>query len=349
MILAALFGLASLFALPAHSQKIPAVQTSFTGVNKAADQIEQVVFSRDDDRLFIRGSDGRTLEWNLTDGSVRPLFAQPSMLLTGLAQRLALLEEGQISLWKGNNLEGQFQPDSIFRESAARVAALSPFSILVALAAQDQIGVYNVRTGELRQEFDLAERPVRLMQFSSDGRYLAAALETGQLIIWNTKDWKPVDAWTSIYRTVPPFAWHPGTTMLAYAEGKTLYLRDVRRDEQWTLRKAAAADIRQVAIHPLYDQLVLALANGQIQLVNLRTGDIMTTLETIEPDCRQISFSHDGRLLGVVSPRGLELYDSANGRLVVSTTVAALRRQLDTRVVDQAVQPAPAHAGEPEQ
>lgn len=89
-----------------------------------------------------------------------------------------------------------------------RAWAAAPFGDMVAVGSSDGLRLYEAGTGKLRYTFREQTRPVQVLAFSPDGRYLAAESVDGPLLVWDvrgdlTKPAKPdaagwEAAWTAL-------------------------------------------------------------------------------------------------------------------------------------------------------
>lgn len=68
-----------------------------------------------------------------------------------------------------------------------RAWAAAPFGDTVAVGSSDGLRLYEASTGQLRHTFREQKRPVEVLAFSPDGRYLAAESVDGPLLVWDVR------------------------------------------------------------------------------------------------------------------------------------------------------------------
>jgi len=85
-------------------------------------------------------------------------------------------------------------------EAAATVGWLGvdPNGRLAALSENSLIEVIDLRTGELIKSLAHDEHLPLTVVFSPDGRWLAAATNSGRVVVWSTRTWKQLKAWDAV-------------------------------------------------------------------------------------------------------------------------------------------------------
>lgn len=305
---------------------------------------QHLSFSHDDSRIYLLTQDGIALEWSLNNGKVKPLFGDVKGIFPGSGDRLTIVGTEQVHLWKSEALEKSFDLNVLPAGPHSRVATVSPFVILLAVADGDQVLIYNARTGDKLQLFSLDGRKVGSLLFSTDGKYLAAGLQTGQIIVWNTKTWMPAAVRTALEARTPKLTWHPNTNVLARTEGTNIRFIDIDNDVEWSLHKPLPASALEVAIHPISDQMAVAMDNGKIHLMHFRTGDVMKVIDNGDQTCRGLAYSPNGEWLGAIGQEGFYLFEARSGNERLTTTCKALLQQINPSVVAQSAQVAASRA-----
>lgn len=305
---------------------------------------QQLSFSQDGSRIYLLTQDGSALEWSLKEGKVKPLFGEIKGLFPGLGDRLTIIGTQQAHLWKAEQLEHSFPLHAEPVANGQRITAVSPFVIMMAVADADQLLIYNARTGDKLQLLQLDGRKIGDLLFSSDGKYLAAGLQSGQIIVWQTKNWMPVTVRTAFAPQTPKLTWHPNSNVLARTEGNNVSFIDIDNNIEWSLHKPLPSAAREIAIHPYFDQMAVALADGKIHLIHFRTGDLMKTIDSGDNSCRGLTYSPNGEWLGAIGQEGFYLFEARTGAERLSTTLTALRQQVSTSVVSQSAQTAASRA-----
>lgn len=159
-----------------------------------------------------------------------------------------------------NNMPGEFtEPLVTFGETIHRqgwrlaIPAFSPDGKIVALVSE-KVSLWNVETHELIHEFvkPYSNCYNKNVVFSSDGKLLATSIycsyhptATGHVLIWNTEsgillhDWEQVFSKNTsklegISNSYPAsgIAFLPESTVLAFASGNSIELRDVQEDSR---------------------------------------------------------------------------------------------------------------------
>lgn len=284
----------------------------------------QTIFSRSEDCIYLLTDEGTALEWRVGADQVRHLRAAPTSLQTGLNNRLAVVQKGEIQLWKGTELESHYKLPGTLGDREWRLSTISPYSILLAQAGEEDLIITNIRTGEVRQIFQLSGHTFTGLHFSKCGQYLAATLANGQLIVWDTDSWQPVHVWTSTRSHSTDLAWYPPAPVMAYAEGHIPRFYDMDSRQEWTTTDTIYRDITRMAFHPTTDQVAIGRTDGSVQLLHFRTNKVMLTLQTGENAVQQLAYSRDGRHLLVGNSQQLFLYNPATGDLTLHRGVEAL-------------------------
>ena len=160
---------------------------------------------------------------------------------------------------------------------------------------------------------------VKLLKFSADGRWLAAAGEDGSLTVWEASQTDPPSTFSGVGAQVLDLTFTlDGENLLAtYADGsaKLWKISNAQELNSWNGVHAA--------VSPAGRALALGSPDGWLDLFDPFTGQKTDSLG-IEPQWASLGFSPDGRILTAYSPNlsTVNLWDVANGTELDSLSVA---------------------------
>ena len=193
-----------------------------------------------------------------------------------------------------------------------RCCAMSPVGDAVAVGSSDGLRLYEASTGKLRHRFREQTRPVQVVAFSPDGRFLAAESVDGPLLLWDvrgdlTKSAKPDAAgwdaaWAALggdgaeaaFRAVRLFALHPddGAAELKRrfadrkpptAEAVAALVRQLD-DRDYATRERATKELRELGF-AAFPALKRALADNPPEELRARAERLLAA--TTSPDQRR--------------------------------------------------------------
>ena len=212
-----------------------------------------------------------------------------------------------------------------------RCWAAAPFGDTVAVGSSDGLRLYEASTGKLRHTFREQKRPVEVLAFSPDGRYLAAESVDGPLLVWDvrgdlTKPTKPDAAgwdraWESLgsgetekaFAAVRLFALHPDDGV---AELKRRFAES-QPSAEVIATAVAKLDDREFAVRLQAEQQLRAMGTAAFPALNKAMGR--------EPS--EEFKERAGRLLVVEIPADLRRAERAVEALRLADTESA-RKQI---------------------
>ncbi|MFT3894161.1 MAG: hypothetical protein QM730_21225 [Anaerolineales bacterium] len=176
-----------------------------------------------------------------------------------------------------------------------------------------------------------------VIQFSPDNTKLAVIDADRKILLWNLDalDAKPVELAREIYVTNLIFS--PDSILLLGAPGasleeQSLYLWDVASSKLLRTWKVKGD---QFAFHPNGTSLAVAdYEQGKISVFDLRSWELLQTLDG-ESHSRMITFSPDGSLLVMSSNTGIQIRDTATGKILktISGSYTSLMFSSDGKIL----------------
>lgn len=203
------------------------------------------------------------------------------------------------------------------RESKLAVAA-DPTSGRIATAAMDGVRLWNAATGTEETTLVDGRRTPSAVAWSPDGRLLAAGLDGGDLLWWDTATAAEVGRVGGIMESVRSVSWSPdGTGLAACSDDGSLRVVDVASATTRSSLSGATGTACGAAWSPDGTRVAWALASETIRITSAATGAEIQRLGSRVPFTRAMDWSRDGAHLAVGTGDGeVRILDAATGEEV---------------------------------
>ncbi|MEM9907410.1 MAG: WD40 repeat domain-containing protein [Cyanobacteria bacterium P01_D01_bin.44] len=152
-------------------------------------------------------------------------------------------------------------------------------------------------------EFEPREsgRAINCLGFSSDGDYLAAAGQQGEVFIWQVQSLdqpnsQPVNVLQNSHCWVDRLAWHPTQPWLAFGAGSQVQVWDVTRAERLTAQDFAASSVLGLAWHP-QGTLLAVSGHGGVKVWRSDDWDAEPEFTEVPGASVAVAWSLDGQYL----------------------------------------------------
>lgn len=303
------------------------------------DTVRSVAFSNDGARLATASADGVIKIWDASprteEGSAYELRTLPehgapvfSIAWCGAGQRLAALSDNEtIRTWDtktGLELENR----RLMVSPQIYALALSPDESLLATATTDGL-VWLFNPSSLESKGTLQGEqvgPVKCLDFSPDGRWLAVANWHRTVEIWDIPTGRMVHTMEGHADSVVGVAFSPDGKKLASASfDQTVRIWDTTTGRTLHTLQGHQSRVFHVTFRPDGKTLASASNDGTIRLWNTATGESLGTLHGHASGVLGVAYSPDGKWLASASNDWtVKLWDAATG-----TEIRTLRGHLD--------------------
>jgi WD40 repeat protein len=288
--------------------------------------LTSVTFGKDDRTLFSVGTTGvRT--WETGTGKERASFRFPEeeqILATAVSPDARFIAcstgDGYVSirdLQTGKSLH-RFATN----KGLCSNLAFGPEGRSLAWCSADGTLHVTELTGERKtRELKGAQQQARTLSFSSDGKLLAALLDTqDRAVLWDATNGKRLRQYTAGdskkgQQQILALALDPDGKLLyaATGDGAVVAWETDSLEERYQL-EATPGGLTSLTLSPDGKTLAVTLAAGGIKLFQARSGKAVQTLEG-EVVTGGIAFSRDGKLLAVAGEDGrIRLWDVGTGK-----------------------------------
>jgi len=207
------------------------------------------------------------------------------------------------------------------------------------------VHTYRVRKNPTRDEIALSHsdnlisiwdtntlQPIRILEsyfidvlaldYSPDGKYLAAAGEGRDINIWDTESWKMVKDLELPYEGITALAFSPDGKYLAAGCGDNdIYLIDTQNWEVVGKLSYHEDLISDLIFSKDGKHLISASWDGKALLWNLETGEVERILESSTDRVWKLSLSKDGKFLAVADWKGKVSVFKTDGWNLVETFI----------------------------
>lgn len=280
-----------------------------------------------DSRRFASGSfDGTVRQWDADRGAMVNLVGQHDERVEALAwspdgQWLAAGDaDGLIRLWPAEaNANAK-----TFDAAGFSVSGLAWSPDGQRLAASSGVGglgfvqIWQVNDGVPLEHLDDVFLDFAVdVDWSADGRYLAAGTERGKLIVWEASSGQLLGTGDEHGYSAGGLAWSPDSKRLAAATSEgMIQIWDAFTGEQlaWGLIDAAVTDL---AWDPNGDRLAAAETGGASQLFSAQDASLLDEYRSGYSYAYAVDWSPDGQRLALgAEAGGLSLWDTSTGRLL---------------------------------
>ena len=237
------------------------------------------------------------------------------------------LEKGGIRLWNVSekrpikSLKHQFDGTSY----AVNAVAFSPYGKWIASASKD-VKLWSITNSQSMKEVTTFKHddPVSAVDFSPDGKLLAAGDSSGKVKVWDVQSEQAVTLQHDSAVNAVDFS-PDGKLLAAGDNGGNVIVWDTqigRAVETLTVEtlKGDPKQVYAVKFSPNSDNPILAGAgqSGIIRLWTLPDWQLQGTIQNTSTAVYGLAFSQYGKVLVSTSGKGLELWSTANGAHIIS-------------------------------
>jgi WD40 repeat protein len=235
--------------------------------------IRAVLFTPDGKQLISAGDDKVIRIWDLETGrTVRILRGEISQGAAGKIYALAISPDGRWLAVGGRTTEPR--------------------------TGSHPIRIYDLATGEITALLRGHEGPVFSLSFSPDGRQMASAGADKKAILWDLASRSILQRFTGHTAEI--------NRVVFTLDGERLVTAsDDRRVFVWRLRDGLIAtrstpfrgQVMGLTVSPVTGNLAASTMEGEIAVLDHRTGRILQTMSSKGAEFRHLTFSADGRWL----------------------------------------------------
>ena len=294
------------------------------------ESVDTVAFSPDGLTLASGSRDGAVMLWDVQtgkkihtleghEGPVRSVAFSPDGLTLASAERpnsvsSGLSRDGKIKLWdtrtgeQVRTLEGH--------SHTVGCVAFSPDGLTLASGGgwyDDTIRLWNSRTGEEDRILEGHTGGVNSIAFSPDGGRLASA-SLFSIRLWDTRTGEHL---RTLVHSVWRFAFSPNGKTLAVGGADAIEIWDAHSGEK--LRTLPGLKGSVLAFSPDGTTLAIRRGHHSILLCDVRSGEVLQTLEAKTDYAVFSAFSPDGKVFASAWPHediSLRLWDVRTGDLL---------------------------------
>ncbi len=182
---------------------------------------------------------------------------------------------------------------------------------------RDKIHVWNIESGEIVQEFSIDEGQSSFVEFSSDGRFLAAAIAGWGFKVWDVANADQVWSWKEADHpesgSAWELAWSADSRRLACGTnggGSSIHIWDVIANQE-SLVIAEPVDLAGLA----WSGQHIANSNlgGEVDVFDSTTGKRLQSFST-GASVGSVTFNHDQSLLVATGDQQVIVWELASGR-----------------------------------
>jgi WD40 repeat protein len=316
--IAALFVIASAFAGLFGWAEINRSE-AVTQRNRALTQLQQTQIAQS--RLLATISQQRTASGDATAGMLLALDALPHSRTDGrpiITAALAALMQASLEI----------RERMVLRQGPSRDIAFSPDGSTLAVASNEEIGLWDMATGQsrltLRRQRRFSAVLSHTLSFSPDGRTLAIVSGDTMAQLWNTET-GTTRAVLKHEGLVTALIFSPDNRLVATASDHTVQLWDGETGASRLVLKHVHP-IRSVAFSPDGRVLATVSSDNIARLWDLETGESRGVFEH-QKEVYVVTFSSSGNALAVGLDGGTQIWDvPTNLRRAVLTQEGAIRK-----------------------
>ena len=220
--------------------------------------------------------------------------------------------QGEVCLWRVH--DGQLLGSDHSQLGRIDAIAISPTRSWIATVSRDgTISLRDTQTGRERRK--LAIPSVSAVEFLQDGRLLAVAINSGEILLYDVDSLEPISAWVGHQHWVRCLAVdHRQHLMLSGSADQTIGVWDTRQVAELSSVTLNSDRILSVAMSANGYSAASANQSGEVSLWDVSTGRVRWRSGVHGDEVMEMCFSQDGQYLVTGSAdRSAACWDSNNG------------------------------------
>lgn len=287
--------------------------------------ITNCAFGTTSEYFVCGGGDGLLCYVDARTGSVvERVRANP-----GAVAGVAVTPDGRNVITSG--ADGEFQAwysPAFMRPELAQIGisagsnlALSPDAQLAAMATdQGIIRIFHADTLKPAGEFYCSPFYVFDLEFSRDGRYLAAAHTGGRVVLWSVAE-ASVAREVAVYDEPQSIGFDADNRLVVCGANYGVQVRDADTGELVAAYREQRG-YQSLRVLPDGKRVLLSGYDVTPRLVDIASGEVSAELESMNFRSQAVAVSSDSRMLGLMRDRGqIGVYDSSTGKLLRSLKI----------------------------
>ena len=214
----------------------------------------------------------------------------------GVASRVCLWNPNDWSLDSDLLLHGAFE------------IAWHPDGALMAIAHLDnRIRIWDTRTGHFTHEIPTGNSTCWSLEYSADGKYLAAAIPEDGCMVWSTNDYAKL--WSHELENARGVTWSPDGRRIASSTWGRFLVLDALTGEVHGEISASPHQIARVCWNPQGKTIAVCVFHKHIQILDAESWELRKSVD-VDSTMQRIRWSDNGQYLAAGVGNNVEIFDS---------------------------------------